>query len=624
MPNIVDSFALERALHGATADATRQAPVARYLLLATLLATPFVFFTTFTGWSWFDDEGTLLIGFRSWLDGGRMYDDIYSLYGPLYNAVYGLLYVGIGVPISHSAGRVIAGITWLAFTAGFSAYAYRLSRSIPVAAAAYVLVLFWLVPLIGSPGHPQGLCLILLAAVLLAANVVEGRKSRGALFVIGVAVAGLALIKINIGAFVGGAVALAMLRMTRPGGLLRYGLPVVSMGLLAMPVAVQSLLLDRAWVQSYALFATLVIAAAALTFIRVVPQRAVLAASDWLFMGLGALACTAIAMGGMLLAGSTWQAMLHAMLWQNAEFIRNWHVPLKLGPFGLPATIASLILALALTQGGSDLHRARVLAFLKLAFAIIAFAMFRFAYDAFPLLVPFCWLFLFGPKGEVLRERALATLAGAVMSLYAFPVAGTQVHIALVVPALMAPLVGADAFVWLRERYAGGSLSRLSPRTLSAGMAALLLAATVATARQASMYWEGIALGLPGTPLLRTPEGQATELRTVVNRLAECSSLYAFPGLWSFSFWTRHWPPSYLNVNNVLGFVSSEKQYSISAVLERSPGLCVLYMPKALKFFDEGQIATNPPLLRYIRDNYSVASEFGEYRILKRFPERDR
>ena len=38
------------------------------LVTATLLAVPFVFFSTFTGMSWYDDEGTLLAGFRSLLD----------------------------------------------------------------------------------------------------------------------------------------------------------------------------------------------------------------------------------------------------------------------------------------------------------------------------------------------------------------------------------------------------------------------------------------------------------------------------------------------------------------------------------------------------------------------------
>ena len=53
-----------------------QAPVQRnlprlwlLLVVATVLAAPFVLFSTFNGMSWFDDEGTLLVGFRSLLDG---------------------------------------------------------------------------------------------------------------------------------------------------------------------------------------------------------------------------------------------------------------------------------------------------------------------------------------------------------------------------------------------------------------------------------------------------------------------------------------------------------------------------------------------------------------------------
>ncbi|MBV8507460.1 MAG: hypothetical protein JOZ11_16850 [Alphaproteobacteria bacterium] len=76
------------------------------LVVATVLAAPFVLFSTFSGMSWFDDEGTLLVGFRSLLDGHRMYDGIYSLYGPLYNAVYGLINVVLHVPPTQTAGRL--------------------------------------------------------------------------------------------------------------------------------------------------------------------------------------------------------------------------------------------------------------------------------------------------------------------------------------------------------------------------------------------------------------------------------------------------------------------------------------------------------------------------------------
>jgi hypothetical protein len=80
---------------------------------ATILAAPFAITHLFVGVSWTDDEGTLMAGFRSLLDGHRMYDDIYSLYGPLFNLAYGVIYVVLRVPLTHDAGRLISATLWL-------------------------------------------------------------------------------------------------------------------------------------------------------------------------------------------------------------------------------------------------------------------------------------------------------------------------------------------------------------------------------------------------------------------------------------------------------------------------------------------------------------------------------
>ena len=186
------------------------------LVTATVLAVPFVFFSTFSGMSRVDDEGTLLAGFRSLLDGHRMYDDIYSLYGPMYNAVYGLVYVVLQVPLTHTAGRLIAAALWLAYTAGFAVFCHRLTRSVATTLFCYLLVLVWLARLMHSPGHPQGMCLLLLATVLLLACSIERARSIAALVGIGVAVTALALVKVNIGAYVGGGLVLVLLRVTSP------------------------------------------------------------------------------------------------------------------------------------------------------------------------------------------------------------------------------------------------------------------------------------------------------------------------------------------------------------------------------------------------------------------------
>jgi hypothetical protein len=61
------------------------------VILMTLLALPYVWSSTFSDLWWFDDEGMMLVSIRAFIEGHRMYDQVYSLYGPLFNIFYGLL-----------------------------------------------------------------------------------------------------------------------------------------------------------------------------------------------------------------------------------------------------------------------------------------------------------------------------------------------------------------------------------------------------------------------------------------------------------------------------------------------------------------------------------------------------
>jgi len=326
-------------------------PVGRLLAVATLAAAPFVLLRALTGMAWWDDEGALLAGFRSLREGHRMYDEIYSLYGPLYNGVYGLAYVVLHVPLTHTAGRLIAAALWAAYTAGFAAFCHRLTESVATTLFGYVLVLFFLAQLMDSPGHPEELCLLLLAAALLLACSLERAPSVPALAGLGVAVAGLALVKINVGAFVGGGLALVLLRVTAPSVWARIALPAAVAGLLVLPAAVQALLFDFAWVRLYCLFSTMTIAAALLV-VRTVQLPVLLRPADWwLIVAAGMFTCVAV-VGGMMLAGSSAHGILDATVLQNARFIRNWYLPLVLDWPGLLAPTVSVLAALAFQLAG--------------------------------------------------------------------------------------------------------------------------------------------------------------------------------------------------------------------------------------------------------------------------------
>jgi hypothetical protein len=586
-------------------------------------------FSTFSGISWYDDEGTLLVGFRSLLDGHRMYDDIYSLYGPLYNGVYGLVYVVLQIPLTHTAGRLIAAILWLTYTASFAVFCQRLTNSTTATLLVYLLVLLWLRQLMESPGHPEELCLLLLAAVLLLVCSLERTIAATKLASLGAAIAGLALVKINIGVYVGAGLVLALLCVTVPTAWTRIAIPVVTIALQLLPFAIQAPLFDFHWVRLYSLFSALSITAALFVFLKT-PRHAILRASDWgIIVFGGGLTCLAV-IGGMMQAGSSAHAILDATLLQPAHFIRNWYDPLYIGWKGLLAGAASVLTALAYCASGSwsRMQRYRDLGVItvKLGFVLLALLLLLFASpeQVFKLLVPFCWLSMVQPKGIRQQHpigRRVAGLLGAILSLYPFPVAGlNQIKIGALLPVIMVPILAYDLLKASPEHW-----NRRSGRHLPAffnfgpAVSAVVLAiGAVATLESARAYWHGVPLGLPGTSLIRIDPKQADDLRWVTKQLSSCASSYSMPGLWSFTFWTGHTLPTTLNINDVLAFVRPAQQHSIVEALSRQPDLCIVYNPGYLQSFDRGQIETDPPLLNFLRTEFVPTAERDGYLILKR------
>lgn len=592
------------------------------LLVATLLAVPFVLFTTFSGLSWFDDEGTLLVGFRSLMEGHRMYDDIYSLYGPLYNAVYGLIYVVLRIPLTHTAGRLIAAGLWLSYTAGFALFCYRLTRSVPAMLIGFFFVLVWLLNLMNSPGHPEEMCLLLLATVLLLTHSSERAPRIAAFMGIGAAVAALALVKINIGAYVGGGVLLVFLRASAPTFWTRIAIPVVVAALLSLPFAVQVLLFGFEWVRVYILFSTACIGMALLAVLAV-PMPIIIRPADWSVTALaGTLTCLVV-VGGMMLAGSSGYALLNAVLLQNAHFIRNWYIPLHLGPYGLADAAASALTAVAYFASGSrpfmrEYRHLGILA-LKCMFVLLGvYSIFYAEAQVFPLLTPFCWLLIVPPPGNRQLHpiaRGMTGLIGAIMSLYPFPVAGTQIYTGALLPVVMVPVLACDVLTGRHERGA-----RRLPAWFATFWAATVVLAlgTLITQQSARAYWQKVPLGLPGTSLIRVDQKQADVLRWVTAELSSCASSYSLPGLWSFAFWTGQALPTALNINDVLAFIQPARQEEIVQALSKQPDLCIAYNPAYLRFFDRGQIRTDPPLLHYLHTDFVPVADRDGFIILKR------
>ena len=553
-----------------------------------------------------------------------MYDDIYSLYGPLYNGVYGLVFVVLHVPLTHTTGRLIAAALWLTYTAGFAVFCQRLTSSMAVMLFGYVLVLIWLAELMESPGHPEELCLLLLAAVLLLACSIERAAGAANLAGVGAAVAALALVKINVGVYVGGGLVLVLLRVTAPTAWTRIAIPILTITLLLLPFAVEALLFDFRWARLYSLFSALSIAAALFGFVNTPPQG-ILRAADWRFIALGAGLTCLIVIGGMMLAGSSAYAILNATLLQNTHFIRNWNIPLSVGRKGLLAAAASVLASLAYRASGSwsrmQCYCDIGVVTLKSGFVLLGVSMLLFASpeQVFQILVPFCWLLVVQPAGirpQHAVGRGVAGLIGAILSLYPFPVAGHQIRIGTLLPVMIVPILAHDLLKASPERKVGRHLRALF-HSSPVAVAVVLAIGAVATLRSARAYLHGEPLGLPGTSLIRVPASRADDLRWVAAQLSACPSSYTVPGMWSFTLWAHHALPTALNINDVLAFIQAPQQEEIVRTLSRLPNLCVVYNPRLLQFFDRGQIETDPPLLHYVETRLVPVARHHDYIILK-------
>jgi len=510
---------------------------------ATILAAPFVILDSLVGVSWSDDEGTLMAGFRSLLDGRRMYDEIYSLYGPLYNLVYGLIYGVLRVPLTHDAGRLMFAALWLAYTAGLASFVWKLTRSAPAAVLGYALVLLWLHPLSQSPGHPVQLCLLLLAAVLFLVLAIEQTSSPAAWAGLGAAVAGLALVKINIGVYVGSAVLYALLRASPTNAWTSVAVRLLTAAMLCMPFAVQALLFDFDWVRTYCLFSTLTVLAALI--VSMPPARlASVRPTHWaVFILAGGLASLAIFVS-MMAAGSSPYAIFNAVLLQSAGWIRNWWRPLHLPSYGLAAAAASVGAALLwrIAAARPELRDQRELGLLvvRCAYAVASAAAAALSDPLlqFSIVLPFSWVIML-PPAQILEPSPLARraagLTAVMMSLYAFPVESLhQDGVATLLPLALAPLVAHDALLELRRRgFVGRGNARAATRIAVTAALVIGVRPTILVARA---YFNMAPLDLPGARLIRVDPERADDLRWVTAQLSSCSASYSVPGMPSFAF----------------------------------------------------------------------------------------
>lgn len=548
------------------------------------------------GFSAYDDEGYVQQTVRSALSTGGLHDRTYTSYGPTFYLYRAALHAA-GLPLTHDAGRDLTFVEYAAVMVVLATLALRHSRSAWLAACLVVASATPLLRLFQEPAHPQGLALALVLGALClvpARDAALGPRRAAAL---GAAVGAVALVKVNVGLFLG-------LGLAAPHLYARRGWPRAAGRLLLVACLLLPVALLRAHLGSpSALALALTATAGAAALVRrlwSVPPRDAPLSLGWLVAG--GLAAGAASCGYALATGSTPGGLLQGVLVRPTRNPGLFYLPAPLPPpWVWPLAAAAPALALV------DLRaRPRLLVGLK-ALAAGLLLLDRPVDGAQLWLGPgLCWLLLTGRTSPARVALALTAIVG---TLVVYPIAGAQLQWALL------PLLAVGVAL-------AGDVGRALPARVRPGAAVALLAALLGVhagpLRQAfaPRAWP---LNLPGARAIEVPLEQGALAGWVVANLrAHADLTFSDPGLASFSIWSgvplpdpgRQLPSWYF-------WLDDAEQERQRARLDAARAPMVLRWSTNM-WRVLGPDPSGRPLVRHLRDAYEPWRQRGSFELLVR------
>jgi len=583
------------------------------LLGLTALASVSGFAITFSFHAPYDDEGLFLMLLRRWFAGEPLYDRVWTIHAPLYYGYEWTVHHLLGIPLSHESIRWISLVFWITSTFLLFVLVHRLTQSLVISALAFWIG-FGMLGFIGAePAHPQEMCVLLLVLMAMAACLPMARTPR--MVLLGALAGAMLVTKINLGIFAAAALVTALVT-TRPWRSAVYG------ATLLLPVGLMWGHLREPWALVYCAVVVLSLAG----ILAVLPGSK----PDWrmgwrevLWAALGWMVAVSASCAFAMLHGSTPTAMFRMLVVEPATtFLRVWYFPSRIRAIEVAWACAALWLA---WRARRNRLPPPWIALLKMglgagtALVIVG----SVGNDLLGLGLPFQWLIVMPHEHAPARRlgssgrMTLATLS-VLASLYAYPVAGSQVWVACLIPLTVGAICFAegltDARAFFPERFRPATL-----RTVGV-VAALLLAAAFGwrTWWVVYQYRSFEPLGLPGTRYVRLASAQAEELRGLASAVSEnCGTLIAIPSLPSLNLWTGAYLPPELTWQFWMRSVDDATQQRIVRDLSRTPRVCAISAPGLAGFWMNGVDISQRPLVRYVGEKFRPVMSVGEYTLLR-------
>jgi hypothetical protein len=600
------------------------------LFLSCAAAVP-AYFRMFTGFSAWDDEGTLMISVRFYLAGYRLYDEVFSGYGPVYYIYNAIVRNLSGAALDHDSVRITSVVLMVTCPFLSAWIVLRLTESVLVASLAHILSFVFLRFFNNEPGHPQELVILLLLG-LNASSLLASRAGRAwiAMILVGATTAGLALIKINIGIFMVLAVALAVWSRSPATIPTRIAGIAGAAAALILPSALMLNHFEDNLARLYCLVVTISVANLIVGLIDAGKTISLSGRDCWI-----ALASFVVLLVTVLLVMMLQGVSAYGLLYSNV-FIHLkmnilgslWYHPLILRWIWAPWAFGGLLVAIVISRSARRAHQ--FIAVVKLVFGAgaLLLAAGPNSNHLVGFLAPYAWLVLYAPSEEAGRRegfsRSLLAATTVLQTLYAYPIAGSQAFFIKVLLVVVAAVCVGDFLRAVETAKMPAALRPLIRTAVIAILSSVLLAYVDYASVNFRAYEKGVPLGLPGAERIHVPRQQAQDYHWLTNTLkSHCDVFIGMPDLPSLYFWTGMQPATMLNADNWMLSINDEQQEAIISALSSHPDACVFFNPDLFDFWIRGPMDTDKfPLAHYIHQNFkSVAVRDNYFFMVRR--ERD-
>ena len=583
----------------------RKAKVLLQTIIAALavgVLSLYAFASAFTTFGTGDDDGYFLQAYRDFLSGKPAYDQVFAFYGPF------TFYSGAAIArfnainVTHDNFRWALLPLWISIALLMAGINWRWTGRFSPALIVFFLIGFRLAGLAVSNGHPQ-VWVILAVALLLWLRIdwVYSAYRQWPAFGTGLLIGLIFLCKINIAVFICAAIGLT-------GSLvLRDRLRIVSSTVcLTGAIGLGLVVLFGGSIVAelhFALVYTLSLAGIVIVAIqRPSEQSPCWRNILWLMSGLSL--CLFAGVGLILLYGTTVKGLFNAFIIYPAVLARSYHWPFwnATDKSSIFISILGLSIAIAVFSWRRLRERARVwLGPLKVAAGLgLLFAFIRWPNTVLTGSFLFLWLLLVDDQPMSQRQfanRLLLAVMALLYSLQLFPIAGTQLIWAQLLPILAAGVLLADGTNCIERNLSKAQLPRLvSTAALWAGplFAVLLFLPCGRRALSRSHQWrEEQPLGLPGAQWLRLKPAEAARLTVPVNELRQhCRVVLTIPGMYSYSIWSGVPPAEEKRINSWPFMWPEEFLKEDLPKLREQDGACALVNRSKYEFFKS--IAVSP------------------------------